>query len=524
MLDRCKTRYYIQVDGDMVLKPHAIRTMLAGIKRRQEQGQHKTAMVCWPLWDVHLKRTLLGVKAYAHNIFREYPYTDTQSCEMDQLTRLQQDGYNYEVEWGGAWSDHKGKIPRKDRRCLGDHGSSYTPKEAYERYKDLTEKARFVGGSDWVHPWVWTFLERIAPGIKPTDPNLWAFLGCIAGLQTTQVEHARKGEKDFRTYNKMKDYGEQDARLVPDPIRLDVYTTGACNMRCDFCRRQQHGVHRARHNFSAAMAQKVLNIYPSIQSACVAGFGEPLTAPELPQLLNFLISKSKYTSLITNGLAISDKLGVIPWAKLGYVNVSLNEIEAKAHENRCGVPGAFQKAVSGTQQILSRGANAGFSFVISAQNWKRIPHFLRFSKAQGAKFVSMMNVLPHHSFKDKSAVKAFRQSVITNATKDYAKQLPQFKKLAGELNLDVNAWPVPITPGSCPKKCRSPWLALGVDGDGYISGCCRVTPPSKANGMGIARGHEIWRESRYLLNLRRSLAGADAPQQACSLCFGNWVG
>jgi MoaA/NifB/PqqE/SkfB family radical SAM enzyme len=517
MLDRCKTQYYIQVDADMVLKPHAVRTMYEAI--RQTDGS-KTAMLCWPLYDVHLERTLLGVKAYQHSIFRQYPYTDTQSCEMDQLSRLRADGYKFDVIWG-KWSDHMGHLDKDDPRVLGLHGTKYTPRQAFERYRDLMQKARFIGGSDWVYSWPSRFLQRIAPDIDvETDENLWSLMGAAVGLMSDKSEV--RGEKDYREYAKMKDYGEVAAHLVQPPKRLDVYTTSACNYACTFCRRQR--VEKpSSAEFTVGMAERVLTTFPSISSACVAGFGEPLMAPGLPDLIDYFVERGVYTSLITNGFLIQDRLAEIAWKRLGYVNISLNAADPDTHEKRCGVPGAYSRAVNGLRLLLEHGANVGLSFVIDAENYTQIPKFLNFSKRQGAKFVSFVNVLPHHEPGDKASQAEFRNAVITSSTTGFASKMLEYKRTAQNLGVNVNAWPIPITPGNCPRNCRSPFIAIGVDGDGNLSGCCRIRGPHPSNGN-IVRGELLWTELEYFRQLRRELSGAAPLRFPCNLCFGNWGG
>lgn len=515
MLNRCTTKYYIQVDADMVLKPHAIRTMYEGIK--QTEGT-RTAMVCWPLFDAHLERTLLGVKAYRHDVFRRYPYTDTQSCEMDQIGRLRADGWEYAVHWGD-WSSHYGHLERDDLRVLGLHGTAYPPRLAFERYRDLMQKARFVGGSDWVFPWVQRFLERIAPEVDvETDSDLWAFLGAVSGLMSHKA--SSRGEKDYREYAQMADFGEVAAHLVKAPQRIDVYTTSRCNFACTFCARQRSHAPVAP-DFTPALATRVLQIFPSVNSACIAGFGEPLLNPHLPGIVDVFAAKG-YTSLITNGFHVQDRINEIDWSKLGYVNVSLNAITPEEHAKRCGVDGAYSRAMHAVQLLRDRGVKVVISFVVDAASYPRIPDYISFAKRHEVA-VSVVNTLPHHAEGNAEGMQGFRHAVITENTPGFASSMLEYKRHAQMIGADVWAWPVAINPGNCPRTCRSPFIALGVDGSGNISGCCRVQGPSATYGN-IGRGALLWGELPYLRELRRELSGASPLRFPCTLCFGNWGG
>jgi len=56
MVDSCETPFYVQVDEDMLLRPHAIRTLHAGIA----ESDSRIAMVVGNLYDVHLERGIHG--------------------------------------------------------------------------------------------------------------------------------------------------------------------------------------------------------------------------------------------------------------------------------------------------------------------------------------------------------------------------------------------------------------------------------------------------------------------------------
>src|SRR5262245_22053777 len=64
MLDECRTPYYVQVDEDMLLHPHAVRTLYDTI----EAAGPKVAIYAAGLYDVHLERCIHGIKIFRHNV------------------------------------------------------------------------------------------------------------------------------------------------------------------------------------------------------------------------------------------------------------------------------------------------------------------------------------------------------------------------------------------------------------------------------------------------------------------------
>jgi hypothetical protein len=185
MLDRCETPYFIQVDEDMILKPHAVQQIYNSISTIGGN----VAFVCFGLWDTHIGMPIIGVKGYRHDICKLFPYVDEQSCEVGQLERMREEGYTYRAFLPAT---------RDDKDTLGDHTSCLTPWQAYERYKDLMEKQRKHGQCGWVERLPAQFAKRL--GVNPESPDLWALFGLLAG-SGSDIDRA-PGEKDFRTYGK----------------------------------------------------------------------------------------------------------------------------------------------------------------------------------------------------------------------------------------------------------------------------------------------------------------------------------
>ena len=94
MLNRCKTSYYVEVDEDMILDKNTIEIMYNEIKLSDE----KTAMIAYKLFDVHLSFEIYGVKIYKNEVFQKYSYNlECLSCEVEQMDRMQKDGYKIET-------------------------------------------------------------------------------------------------------------------------------------------------------------------------------------------------------------------------------------------------------------------------------------------------------------------------------------------------------------------------------------------------------------------------------------------
>ncbi len=122
MINTCKTPYFIEVDDDMILNKDAIGWLFNYITYSQQKVNEKTAIITCHLYDNHLKMNICGVKIYDTKIFKKYNYNlDSISCEVEQLKRLEQDGYIIEF----------------NQAVLGLHSPLWTNKDIFERYYTL---------------------------------------------------------------------------------------------------------------------------------------------------------------------------------------------------------------------------------------------------------------------------------------------------------------------------------------------------------------------------------------------------
>ncbi|PYM67405.1 MAG: hypothetical protein DMD79_01060 [Candidatus Rokuibacteriota bacterium] len=186
MLDACTTPYYVQVDEDMLLYPHALRVL----HERIAATPPSVAVVVGWLHDVHLARPIQGVKVYRHAVVRRYPYRDVRGCEIDQLRRVAADGLSHAV------------LTRADGEpdVLGLHGTHWTPRAIYERFYTLERaRRRYPCDLQWLEAWPAILTERMLERRAPLD--FYALMGVVAGA-LAPLDGAGQ-EKDFRTYDRL---------------------------------------------------------------------------------------------------------------------------------------------------------------------------------------------------------------------------------------------------------------------------------------------------------------------------------
>jgi MoaA/NifB/PqqE/SkfB family radical SAM enzyme len=518
MLVRCRTPYFVQVDEDMILKPGAIRTLYETMRCQPDD----VFMYAYMLWDAHLVRGIFGVKVYRHALMRLVEYRDVQSCEQDHFKRLEALGYKYAVP---GWSD--ATLTYGSPQVQGQHGTLYTPRAAFERYLDLTEKYRDVGGSDWYTRYPYEFLTRLlgeerlsAAGSLEQLTDFWALAGAVCGL-FSDLSLPRK-EKDFRL--PPRGFGELRSHIVAPPQEGIIYSTSRCNGKCPHCSRTLTE-HANVPDFTLALTRRMLKYYPSMRGVCIAGFGEPTLNEELPAIVGVLRERSIVVGVVTNGLRSVDAAGhlISGLAGASYVSFSLNATDREEHERMYGVADGWSRVTRGIEAACRAGVPPTLSFIVTKQTWRRIPEYLKtasslLSGVFGAR-VALVNLLPHHRLDDKAAHADFLARTLS--TSDDLSALSEYKSMACSLGLNVFVWPTPIDPDGPPRvsSCNSPFTRLGVDGAERVSPCSRITPPGEQFGQLTP---SAWWASSGIRDLRRQIAGVLPLRWECRYCFGNY--
>ena len=185
MLNRCTTKYFIQLDSDMVLNDDAVEKLYYSILESDE----KTAMISFMLLDVHLAMPIVGIKIYKHEIFKKYPYDVTHpSVEMNQLERVQKDGYKFESK----------------RPIVAEHSPKWTNELIFTRYYTLMETYKL-----YKYGWVANLPKKLFIKVQenPNDWNIHALLGICASLFND--EHSlktRNYSETIKSFSNLKEF------------------------------------------------------------------------------------------------------------------------------------------------------------------------------------------------------------------------------------------------------------------------------------------------------------------------------
>ncbi len=175
MIRRCDTEYFIQVDEDMILYPHAVERMEAIM----DSAPDDVGMICFFLYDEDRETNIQGIKIHRTRPMKGVSFKNLKASEMDLLEQMGRRG----IQW----------VAHPD--VMGRHGTLYSVETIYHRYKSMYEKD--------IRTWnllTWDIRKKAGKYAQTGDPlQLFALLGAAHGIINAPL--APDAEKDFKQYN-----------------------------------------------------------------------------------------------------------------------------------------------------------------------------------------------------------------------------------------------------------------------------------------------------------------------------------
>lgn len=189
MPDECDTKYFIQVDSDVILKPRAVQTLYNGIKH----SSFMTYMVYGQLYEEGFG---VGgsVRCWKRRLFKYFRFRDCRTVDRDIYRR---------VRWIGLRA-------RNINQILGLHLARHSPFSNYLKTKSDIEKWRFLRRTPEKYA-----LKVLDKNIENLPTSSSELLGALLGALTAKERLMRS--KDIKLenerYNEVMRYLNSDGNL-----------------------------------------------------------------------------------------------------------------------------------------------------------------------------------------------------------------------------------------------------------------------------------------------------------------------
>lgn len=295
------------------------------------------------------------------------------------------------------------------------------------------------------------------------------------------------------------------AKQLSVPEECTLFMTDRCNFKCSCCSRSVLGVKNFK-DMKLEVVQRLLSLYPSIKSFCVAGLGEPTLCPDFVEILDYLAANGKYIGIITNGTDVSKilALGFEP----NYISISLYGYNGESYQRHTGVD-AFQRVMNNYDKLRYRFNNVGFSYILHRGNYKELETILFTCDRIKPDFLHLHNYLAYDYMDHENTKKIL--SVSDSEIKDYINKICKGRNY-------VKMKPTYLDTKDDQFACSSYNYLINLDGDGNIGGCQRQIPPDPSYGN-IFKDEDPFNTS-VMCEFRSKVQSNCYPHEECCFCFG----
>lgn len=299
----------------------------------------------------------------------------------------------------------------------------------------------------------------------------------------------------------------------PTPPRwLLAELTYACPLQCPYC---SNPMDYAKHQSELDTEdwKRVLSQARKM-GAVQLGFsgGEPLTRPDLVELVKHARELGYYSNLITSGYGLTeDKIIQLKEAGLDHIQVSIQASTQELNDHIAGTASfAHKKQVA--HLVKKHGYPMVLCVVIHRENIHQMPDILAMAEELGADYLELANTQYYgwaHANRD--------LLLPTKAQFEQAEAIAQaFKeKVAGKMKI---YYVVPDFYEDRPKACMNGWgttfLTVAPDGVALPCHSARQLPGLDCPNVKDFSVAEIWHESKAFNFFR----GDDWMQEPCRSC------
>ncbi len=217
------------------------------------------------------------------------------------------------------------------------------------------------------------------------------------------------------------------------PPRLIAWElTQACNLRCLHCRASATE-QRSEAELSGQEALRFVETLPELGSPIlIFTGGEPLLRDDLFELAYKASSLGLRAVLATNGTLIDARAArQIASCGIKRVSVSIDGPDSATHDSFRGLSGAFDRAISGIDEIKKTGVEFQINTTITRRNYNLINSISELALRLGAKALHIFLLVPTGRGKELS------EEAITAV--EYERTLQGFYHLEQNIDLELKA-------------------------------------------------------------------------------------
>lgn len=294
-------------------------------------------------------------------------------------------------------------------------GPLTTTAEARHILEEILSRPFVRRGLGWlsaVRPGRPTWFELICANYDRQDAGRWERLKWAipswlvsAGLKRARLDKEMMKKKLFHhrptvralslTARSISKYGLTAPQRFAAPLFLVWNITRACNLRCQHC--YENATPKPEPG-ELTLEQKLRVVDDladeGVPFLAIAG-GEPLVCPDLWAVLHRASERGIHLTVATNGTMLTPRnMERLMRAGVKYVEVSIDSLDPKEHDEFRGHPGAWKKSIEGIKNSVAAGMRTGLAMCFTRKTVDRADEAVQMAIDLGCQTFSHFNFIP----------------------------------------------------------------------------------------------------------------------------------
>lgn len=194
---------------------------------------------------------------------------------------------------------------------------------------------------------------------------------------------------------------ERTAQALPEGVplltSLYLYISGSCNLACRHCWIEpdfRPDGKNGRFLEVEYLKEAVTEARPlGLCSVKLTG-GEPMLHPKFREIVEWLDREGVSTIMETNGTLVDDEMARFLKSKraMKFISISLDGAAAETHEELRGIPGSFDRAVTGIKALAAAGYKPQMICTLHKGNVNEIDNILELAGSLGCGSVKFNHI------------------------------------------------------------------------------------------------------------------------------------
>jgi len=183
---------------------------------------------------------------------------------------------------------------------------------------------------------------------------------------------------------------------IDDDLRLIFWElTARCNLKCQHCRAEAQEDYVQGELSAEEILRVAADVRKTMDPILVLTGGEPLVRPDFFQIASGCTKLFSRVALATNGTLVDESMASrIVACKVQRVSVSLDGATAETHDAFRGMPGSFEQALRGLDELKRAGVSLQVNATVTRHNEHELDALLDVALSHGADALHVFMLVP----------------------------------------------------------------------------------------------------------------------------------